>query len=77
MASEHRSEYVSLPLVRSKPFQFFAGAAAPVIKQHSGERSAALWAPEEGVQGDRSVVYDYGFRGSSRLGLGWCREDGR
>ena len=46
MASEHRSEHVGLPFVRSEPFQFFAGTAAPVIEQHCRKRSVARRAPE-------------------------------
>ena len=53
MPSEHRSEYLSLPLVRPKPFQFFSGAAAAVVEQDRGKRTAALKAPEQRVQGDR------------------------
>jgi hypothetical protein len=42
MASEHRSEYVSLLLVWSEPVQFFAGAAATMVKQDCGKRAMAL-----------------------------------
>jgi hypothetical protein len=38
MASEHRSEYVSLLLVWSEPCQFFAGAAATMVEQDCGKR---------------------------------------
>src|SRR5579864_2532406 len=77
MTGEHRSKYVSLPLVRSEPFQFFAGTAAPMIEQHCGKRPATLRAPEERVQGDRPVVYDYGFRRTKRLALSRRREGTR
>ena len=46
MASEHRSEHVGLPFVRSEPFQFFAGTAAPVIEQDRRKRSLAGRAPK-------------------------------
>lgn|ERR1017187_3200196 len=70
MASEHRSEYVSLPLVRSEPFQFFTGAATAVIEQDRRKRAAALGAPEQRVQRDRPVVHYDGFRPARRLALG-------
>ncbi len=74
VTSEHGSEYVRLPLVRSEPFQFFTRAAAAVIEQDRGERPATLRTPEQRVQGDRSIVYFHGFRLLSRLAFGRHRD---
>jgi hypothetical protein len=42
MASEDRTEYFGIPLIRSETCQLFTGTAAPVIEQDGGERSVAL-----------------------------------
>ena len=49
MASEDRTEFFCIPLVRSEALQLFTGTAAAVIEQDGGERSAALWAPDHRV----------------------------
>jgi hypothetical protein len=49
MASEDRTKFFSILLVRSEAFQVFAGTAAAVIQQDGGERSAALRAPKHCV----------------------------
>ena len=74
---EYRSEYVSLPLVRSKPFQLFTRAATAVIEQDRGKPAAALGAPEQCVQRDRPVVQYDGFRTARRMVRGRRREPGR
>jgi hypothetical protein len=45
MASEYRSEFLGISLIRSESFQIFTGTAAAVIQQDGGELAAALRAP--------------------------------
>src|SRR3977135_156265 len=61
MASEYRSEFLGIALIRPKAFQIFTGTAAAVIQQDGGERSAALRAPQHRVQGSRPTMDDDGF----------------
>ena len=70
MASEHRTEFFGIPLVRPEAFQVFMGSAAAVIQQDGGERSVALRVLKHRVQGSRPAVDDYGFRPARRLAPG-------
>jgi hypothetical protein len=56
MAGEYGSEDLSLPLVRAELFQVFPSAAAAVIEQNCGKRAAALGAPEQRAQRNRTTT---------------------
>ena len=70
MASENRTEFFGISLVRPEAFQVFGSTAAAVIQQDGRERSAALRTPQHRVQGNRPTVDEYSFRPARCLAQG-------
>jgi hypothetical protein len=69
-ASEHRSEYLSLPLVRSEPPHFLPRTATAMIEQNGGKMTRALRAPQECAKRNSPAVHHDKFKPGDGLTLG-------